>query len=64
LFKAVVNKEDIKIGQLKCSTNHFNEKENISYPEIDGYKWINLNEIEYHCSKSMINVLAKIVNKI
>jgi len=60
LFRTVVLKQSIILDKLTC-VSQFVNLANVPQPEMDGYKWIQIPEIEMHCRNSMRTVLRKIL---
>jgi len=51
------------INQLWCSSTFIHPKSGKKIPEINGYKYIELNEISFYMGKSMNATLENIFNK-
>lgn len=58
LFKCHIDIEDLSV--LHCDSM-FMDKHNRVHPEVDGYKWFNLDEIDDNFYISLVKVLNKIL---
>lgn len=60
LFQYNVNKSEIDESKLVCNSffEHFYTKK--LTPEVDGFEWVNTNNIKEKCAKNMGNLLEKI----
>lgn len=59
LFLYKVKKDEIKIDELDCST--YTEINGSNKKEVDGYKWIHINEIKKNTTIRMGNILSSII---
>lgn len=61
LFLTFKNKNDINLSALTCNSffEHYTTKKLL--PECDSFTWINFNEIEDKCAKSMSKLLLKMI---
>lgn len=62
LFKTFIKSDDVNIDKLVCNSffEHFASKKLL--PEVDGFKWVDINNDEFnkHCAKSMAKVLIEL----
>lgn len=61
LFKCHYNIEDI--SKLSCSTDYFDEKRNKYFPEVCGYRWVNINDVENNFYRNLAPILKDICNE-
>ena len=61
LFKIFITKESIDLNKLVCNSyfEHFRTKKQT--PEVDGFDWIKINEVDVKCAKSMSILLNKLL---
>lgn len=63
LFVTSIKKENIVIKDLVCNSFFEDFYSKKMKPEVDGFKWISIDEITQNCAKSMGILLNKLKNE-
>lgn len=64
LFLYEVTKSEIPLNWLECTTFFTDKKTQLQRPEMDGYKWVPIKQIDTHFAKSMIVSLTEVFDKL
>lgn len=59
LFAAAWPYESLELGRCHCSSFFDCKKSGTKRPEVNGYKWITLEDIPEHCGKSLSRALLQ-----
>jgi putative (di)nucleoside polyphosphate hydrolase len=60
LFMETVQKNSIDMAGIKCLSSFEDSWTGKAIPEMDGFAWIPVSELDTHCSKSMSTLLTRI----
>ena len=60
LFEVNVKKDEIKLESLVCHSMFEHRYTKKMVPEVDGFSWVNVNDVDQFCAKSMAALLKKL----